>query len=1395
MAVTVYENKLYVNGGEALTTVAATNAAITDALEDTDTETVTVTGSLGGVEEYFDFTIPEGKKVVWQANVSGSTGNDPLIYAEGSGLFEVAGGKVIQNGTGNTILADNANMVVSGNAEIAANSGHAIYLNDNAATLLEVSGGTITSEDRNAIYLGGENKTVIISGGEVSSSSNTNAVIYTYGDNNVVLVSGGTVTATGTGGKFGVNAGTNGVFIEKTGTETEYLAGTSDDLTITPAEATAAWARQDGKSGVSYVNGGNSGFIEVPGVTVTGTNFKIDNDNEYATLAAAAAAVEANGTITMLNDVTVSNLSQVTLDVVKTYTIDFDNKTLTRLGWETLVVDTGTVTLRNGNLTAAIFVYGGNLIVESGSYSGQNEAIDLRNGTVTIISGAFTGTLDGDKNGCLEGAIRLAPGSAADVFPWKNHANATAVTITTGHAVIAPVENFAVSNSETKYETLVEAAEAVENNGTITMLNNVTTDMYDVRLRTDKTYTIDLDGYALGGYPLSSLTNISLMVDTGTVTVKNGSLTAAVGMYGGELTLKNVSCSASDNDELAAIFCNGGKATLLSSTVTGTVTVNDGELTVESSACNGELAAIYCTGGKVTIISGSFSNTDDSNGLGCIIEDGGEILLASGSTADVNPWKNTAGVMAVTVTAAPNALYVNGGEALTTVTDVNAAIEAALDESDVVTVTGNYRGVAESFHLDIPAGKKVIWKADVSGSITNSIIYADGTGVFEVAGGKVIQNGIGNALYTGTNTVVSGNAEIAANSGLAIMLSGRLEVTGGKITSNAGYAIYLNGENKTAIISGGEVSSSSNTNAVIYAYGDNNAVLVSGGTVTATGTGGKFGITDDNNSVFIEKTGEEMVFAVGSTDDLTVTPAEATATWAKQDGKSGVSYVNGGNSGFIEVAGVTVTGKNTVISVDTTLDELLIEQDDTVTVNAGIQLTVTGTMTNAGTLTLKSDGTNGTATILTPDAIGGTGIANVEQYLAGKTGGSGREWWYVSSPVTGAKTTLFNTGGNRIGYYTETTTSYTDPIAAEEDLAAGRGYVLNLAENDAVYTFTGALNNGAVSVPVSRTGTTAAKRGFNLVGNPYPSYLDWDGVTKTNVQSTIWTRTYEGTEMVFKTYNADAQVGTDDETTAHIAPLQAFWVKVLEEKADISDLTLDFANAQRLHKGAGDAPLRVAQAETQGLVRLEVSNGANKDQTVLVFNENAGNGLNRFDSEKMSNGNAAIPEIYTLAGSEKLVINSMNAIPQNSEITLGFNTGAAGSFTIRATTVSNIDSDLQIILKDKLAGVDFDLTNGEAHAFTSGVANTESRFAILFAPNVTTGISGNTAGKLQAYVSNGQLIIENGKWGDKVEIFNLTGQKLYGETLNGKSHIVNRTFAQGVYLVKVGNDTVKVTVK
>ncbi|MDR2382853.1 MAG: T9SS type A sorting domain-containing protein [Prevotellaceae bacterium] len=486
-----------------------------------------------------------------------------------------------------------------------------------------------------------------------------------------------------------------------------------------------------------------------------------------------------------------------------------------------------------------------------------------------------------------------------------------------------------------------------------------------------------------------------------------------------------------------------------------------------------------------------------------------------------------------------------------------------------------------------------------------------------------------------------------------------------------------------------------------------------------------------------------------------------------------------------ETAEVIIDGDATVDS-NITVADLTIHAEKTLTINPGQQFTVTDALVNNGALNLLSDAT-GTATILTPaDA---TVTANVQQYLSTE---NGREWYCLASPVTGATVASFATE-DKVGYYDETTTSWSNPFTeTTTPLVTGTGYIVKLAATsiNPTYTFSGTLNNGTVNIPVSRTGSTAPKRGFNLVGNPYPSYLDWDEVTKTNLQTTIWTRAFETGQMVFKTYNADAQVGTDNETTAHIAPLQAFWVKVPAEKADNTDLTLDLTNDQRLHKNDGDGNLRAAKAERQ-LLRLQVSNGTNSDNAVILFDDNADNDFDSYDSEKMNNSNPAIPEIYTLAGTETVVINSLAGTAENRELVLGFKTGTAGTFSISIETLQNIE---KATLIDKLANIEFDLTTG-AYEFTSEIADNAERFSIAFrAPSEVTGLQLVENQNSYVYAGvNGQITVHanNGT----AQIFNIAGRKLAAQTLNSAVTVIDRKFEAGVYIVKVNGKTTKVVVK
>ena len=464
------------------------------------------------------------------------------------------------------------------------------------------------------------------------------------------------------------------------------------------------------------------------------------------------------------------------------------------------------------------------------------------------------------------------------------------------------------------------------------------------------------------------------------------------------------------------------------------------------------------------------------------------------------------------------------------------------------------------------------------------------------------------------------------------------------------------------------------------------------------------------------------------------------------------------------------------------------------TVNAGAKLTLNNSISlTAGTLNINSDNTHGTATFVDNGGTLTAGTTNVQQYLS-----AGRNW-YVSSPVSTATSNVFTAASNILYSYDETNAAWPQITDNVTGLGVMTGYVANMATEGAV-TFTGALNTGAQQISLSRH-TGIAKEGFNLVGNPYTSYLNFESAlastSTANVSQTMWFRSKNADTYVFDAYNALNHIGTSNNNnnligvTAQIPPMQAVWVRV-----DVGQTTGTLAvdNSMRSHQDQSIVTNRFkAPATTVPVLHLQVTNGTTSDEAIVLFNSNASNGYDAYDSEKMTNANASIPEIYTLAGTEQLVINGLNSIQYDTEIPLGFTTGQSNTFTIKASQFSNFVSGTQIILRDKLVGTEQDLTVAD-YSFSSDIVSTSNRFSLIFrAPSVATGI--NSASNNNTWIStnsNNQVVINGG---GSVVIYNAVGQKLSAKNLTANTTVIETPLQSGVYMVAVTNAGKTITQK
>ncbi|MDD3080129.1 MAG: hypothetical protein PHH37_13675 [Paludibacter sp.] len=449
--------------------------------------------------------------------------------------------------------------------------------------------------------------------------------------------------------------------------------------------------------------------------------------------------------------------------------------------------------------------------------------------------------------------------------------------------------------------------------------------------------------------------------------------------------------------------------------------------------------------------------------------------------------------------------------------------------------------------------------------------------------------------------------------------------------------------------------------------------------------------------------------------------------------------------------------------------------DGIISLAAGKQLTVAGVLTNNGTVTLQSDTINGTATLITPSAISGSGSYNVEQFLKKDRN------YYIASPVSSASAAVVtDVVGNALYSRDEAGASW----STASEFINGIGYVASIgSSNGQVYTFTGTIFNKDTTVNLTRT-TGQVKEGFNLVGNPYPAYLNWNTLTKSYLNNTMWYRTKEGSSYKFYTYNGSeagyggGEIGSPAGVTNFVPSMQAFWVRV--ENATTG--SLGFKLTDRADRDIAANILKAPQVSLNKVVRIQVENQENTDETVLYFNDNADNDLDSYDSQKISNENDVIPEIYTKADNSELVINGMNQIPVDVEIPLGFRTGEQGDFTIKSTEFSNFATGLKLYLHDKLINDEMEISSGYFYTFISDIVDNTDRFGLIFRMTGTTTENEKVNNSFYTYVDKQNNIVVNVKTENRIVIYNAVGQKIMERDVVGKT-VISDKLNTGVYFV------------
>jgi len=758
----------------------------------------------------------------------------------------------------------------------------------------------------------------------------------------------------------------------------------------------------------------------------------------------------------------------------------------------------------------------------------------------------------------------------------------------------------------------------------------------------------------------------------------------------------------------------------------------------------------------------------------------------------------------------PTGWAITGGQGTTTLTVTTGTTG---QNGNVSVTSGNSCGTSSAQNLAVTVGAaSPAQPGSISGTTTQcpsltgqtysiSAVSGASSYTWTVPTGWSITGGQGTTTLTVTTgfTGQNGNVSVTASNNCGTSSAQNLAVT---VASTPGAVSVTGGV--TGICGGTLLEASGGSGGTIYWQGTtSNGTSTANSntlqTVTATGTyyfraqsaGGCWG-TQGSASVTITASPNPVDYSGLSTDDYvwagTVSEDfETNNNWLKYNGTSFdvADYAPGSSDNVYIKAYGTCPDDMPVIYNAMDVNALTVASSGELTVNAGIGLTAWGALVNDGIITLESNSSNGTATLINKSSVSGSGTYNIKQYLegAGAPGAPSGRMYYMASPLDNATSNVFNASStsNKLWSYSEPTLAYTEITNNTTSLGVMQGYVARMGSNGTI-TFTGGkINSGNLSISVSGTGTTEPKRGYNLIGNPYPSYLDWEGVDTTHVSSTIWYRTSNGSSMLFDTYNSTSDIGTNNNgngaVTSYIPPMQAFWVKV---RNDNTTTSVSVKNSIRSHQSG----MLLKTNPNNNTMRVVMSNGLNSDEAIILFNADAGQGYDDWDSEKMMTTTASVPQMWTLSGTTQLVINSMQQIVNGMTIPLYMTIQQAGQHSIDCN-LSEFDLTTDVWLQDLSLGTMHDVRTGP-YSFTSSNVTDNNRFVLHFS-NVITGTepSIETKSPITVYAHENTIYVNTPEKGI-IEVYDIVGKLIAQQQATEGMNVVVVT-SRGVYLVRVAN--------
>ena len=411
-------------------------------------------------------------------------------------------------------------------------------------------------------------------------------------------------------------------------------------------------------------------------------------------------------------------------------------------------------------------------------------------------------------------------------------------------------------------------------------------------------------------------------------------------------------------------------------------------------------------------------------------------------------------------------------------------------------------------------------------------------------------------------------------------------------------------------------------------------------------------------------------------------------------------------------------------------------------------------------------------------------------------------WYLVSSPVMGQDIDTFvsaeglasGTNNNNMGLASYDNTSaawdyYQNGTSGSGDFALGSGRSIKLAAASDI-SFTGTMPVENVSIEI-----TSNTNGYNLVGNPYPSYIAANtGADSSNNILTVNTSILSEATLWFwnqatNTYDAINQASS----SMDISPAQGFFVETSGTNS------LSITEAMQSHQSA-DTFQRLSSERPE--ISLVLSDGEITRDTDVYYIDGTTTGFdNGYDSTTFG-GAANSFSIYThlVANSngQDLAIQSLpNSDLDTMIIPVGITAAAGEQISISANAI-NLPEGVNIYLEDKNDN-SFTILDSTS-TFTTTPDEDLNGIGRFYIHTTATALSDNQVSltNVSMYVVDSNLTITGVHTANaSVRVYDLVGKEVVNTSFEGTglNKIELPVLTTGVYVVQLETQTEAVNKK